>query len=320
MEPTLSSEELDVLLSSLEPGAERVPASARLRRYNFRLPDKFSKDQLRTILMLHDSFARGATTALSAHLRSMVQVSTETVEQTTYRQFTQGVTEPAILAVVAMPPLPARTLWELDPALAFALIDRVLGGPGVWPESARALTDIEGAVVRRLFAGLLSAWREAWKNVEDVAPRLDAVESNPLFAQVCAPEDIVLVVHQSVELGGRRAPLRLCLPYRTLEPVLPRLSAREWLGHEPARHPSHRAAVRQHIAETSIPLWVELGRARLTLRELLALQPGDIVRLDRGPDDALRLFVAQRPAFRGRPGRRGRRLVFTLEGREMADD
>ncbi|MBX5476762.1 MAG: flagellar motor switch protein FliM [Clostridia bacterium] len=320
MEPTLSSEELDVLLSALEPGADRVPAGARLRRYNFRLPDKFSKDQLRTILMLHDNFARGATTALSAHLRSMVQVNTETVEQTTYRQFTQSVTEPAILAVVAMPPLPARTLWELDPALAFALIDRVLGGPGVWPERSRALTDIEGAVVRRLFSGMLGAWREAWKNVTEIAPRLDTVESNPLFAQVCAPEDIVLVVHQIVELGGRRAPLRICIPYRTLEPVLPRLSAREWLGHEPVRQASHKEAVRHHIYETHIPLWVELGRAEITLRALLALKPGDLLRLDRGPEQPVRLFVGDRPVFRARPGRRGRRLAVTIEGKEHADE
>lgn len=312
MEPMITGEERDALLAGLE-GRRARPGDGGMRRYNFRSPDKFSKDQFRTLVTLHDNFARGAMTALSAHLRTMVEIRTETVEQMTYRQFTQAVGEPAILAVVAVPPLPARALWSMEPAMAFFMIDRLLGGPGAGPEKARPLTDIEITVVRRLFVTLFSAWREAWRIVENVAPRLEDIESNALFAQVAAPDDIVLVIKHSVEAAGRSGLMYVCLPYRTLEPVLPRLSARGWLAHEPSASRGDRQRILEHILETRVSVTVELGRARLSMGRFLSLKPGDVVRLDRGPDDPLPAYMGPVPAFQGRPGTRGRRMALTVE-------
>lgn len=311
-EPVVTSEERAALLSGLAAGRAAGPARV-VRRYDFRSPDKFSKDQVRTLVTVHEGFARGATTALSAHLRTMVEIRAESVEQTTYRRFTQSLAEPAILAVVALPPLPSRTLWALDPTIAFFMIDRLLGGPGVASYEPRPLTDIEVAVVRRLFTTLFPAFREAWRNVANVQPRLEDLESQALFAQVAAPDDIALVVRHEVEAGAQRGHLSLCLPFPTLEPILPRLTARGWLGQEAAeRGELARARLTEHVLDTEVALRVELGRARLPMGRVTGLAAGEVVRLDRGPEDLLTAYVAGCPVFAVRPGRRGRRLAVTV--------
>lgn len=285
----------------------------RLRVYDFRSPDKFSKEQLRTLLTLHENFARVVTTSLSALLRTNVQVSPAAAEQSTYSDFVRGMHDPTVLAIISLAPFPSNALMELDNRVAFTMIDRLLGGPGQGMVKERALTDIEAMVLRRVLNTMLESIGETWRNIAEVMPRLEALETNPLFAQLMAPAEIVASIVFSVQVGGQAGDLRLCLPYAMLEPVLPQLSTRQWAVRNPrAKAGGEEEKLMRELAEVVLPVSVELGRARITVGELLSLEAGDIVQLDTPSQALVDIYVKGRRKFRGRAGTAGRRLAVQV--------
>jgi flagellar motor switch protein FliM len=310
----LSHEEVAALHEALRQG-ELGPGRGgrRVRQYDFRMPDKFSKDQLRAITHLYDGMARTLVTTLSAYLRASVQIQAPVVEQATYADFIRSLPDPAVLGVVELAPL-GSALLQIDSELALPMIDRLLGGPGQHVGMNRALTDIEAVVASRVINSILDNVREAWRHVADLRPRLDAVETNPLFVQLAGGGDVVLVVILEAEMGSHSGAIRFCLPYVTLEPVLGRLRARQWYEAARRDRTGDRHQVLSGLLGVHVRLTVELGHARLTVRRLRDLQPGDLVRLDTGPDDPVTVQIGGAAKFLARPGRVGRRLGVEIVG------
>lgn len=319
----LSQKEVDELLAALASGKlgpqsqEGVISQPTVRVYDFRRPDKFSKDHLRTLQMVHESFARLWTTVLSAHLRATTQVSLESVEQITFDGFLNGVPNPGILCLVSMDPLPGRQMVDVRPSMAFPVIDRLLGGLGAAEPGERGLTEIEITVMERVIQGMLSALAEAWHGLAAMRPRLEGIETNPLFAQVIPPNEVTAVLTFSArvqEVGGQ---LRLCLPYSCLKPVLGQLSTHRWAGEGEAAAAAVGGA---NISDVRVEMSVQLGRSTLTVGELMGLERGDVVKLEQAINRPLLAHLGPRPAFRVRPGRVGNRLVVqiveVLEGEE----
>lgn len=286
----------------------------QVRLYDFRRPDKFSKEQLRTLATLHENFCRAATTTLAAALRTAVQVETISVDQCPFSQFLSDLDDPTVLGVFSLTPFAGTALLEVEPAVAFAMVDRLLGGPGSGAVHGRALTDIEAAVMRRVFNALGEALVEPWRSIAEVRPRLEALETNPLFAQFISPTEVVAYLTFSVRLGRQQGELHLCLPYAMLEPYLPQLSARYWLlrDRRGGGEGSQEEKIRRELAEVRLSLSAELGQARLTLGELLGLEVGDVVPLEAPREAPVTVLVAGRRKFRGRPGRSGRHLAVQI--------
>ena len=167
----LSQSEIDRLLSALNEGsvsAEEVKAEEEQKKvkvYDFKRPDKFSKDQIRTLQMLHENFGRMLNTYLSTNLRSLVDVEVASVEQLTYQEFIQSLSDPSVIGVLAVPPLKGNVIMELNTSIAFSIIDRVFGGTGSNTIKPRVLTEIEETVIMRTFSKALDSFREAWDNV-----------------------------------------------------------------------------------------------------------------------------------------------------------
>ena len=199
-EDVLSQSEIDKLLSALSTGAvsaEDVKADEeqkKIKTYDFKRPDKFSKDQIRTLNMLHENFARLLNTYLSTHLRALVNVEVASVEQLTYQEFVQSLSNPSVIGVLAVPPLKGNVVMEINTGVSFAIIDRVFGGQGENTLKPRVLTEIEEAVMRRTLGKAMDFFREAWYNVVQLQPKMEAVESNPQFVQILPPSDMVVIV------------------------------------------------------------------------------------------------------------------------------
>src|SRR5690625_1818578 len=172
-------------------GSFRAPA---VKRYDFRRPDKFSKDQLRTLQIIHESFARGLATYLSGYVRTIVEGEVVSVTQATYDEFVRSLTNPTLLGVFSVSPLEGSAIIEIPPDLTFVIIDRLLGGPGTIPTRIRELTEIEQTVMRRVLEQLLGSLGDAWSNLVDLEPRLERVEMNPQFEQVLPPHDMLIVI------------------------------------------------------------------------------------------------------------------------------
>ena len=200
MNEVLSQDEIDQLLqaiSSGEPEAEDytpVNDTRKIKIYDFKRPDKFSKEQIRTVSIMHETFARLTTTSLSAQLRSMVHVHVASVDQLTYEEFIRSIPTPTTLAVINMDPLKGNAILEIDPAITFSMIDRLFGGTGQGTKVQRDLTDIEQSVMEGIIVRILANMREAWTQVIDLRPRLGQIETNPQFAQIVPPSEMVVLV------------------------------------------------------------------------------------------------------------------------------
>lgn len=235
-EDVLSQSEIDKLLSALSDGtvsAEEVKADEeqkKIKVYDFKRPDKFSKDQIRTLFMLHESFSRLLNTYLSTHLRTLVNVEVASVEQLTYQEFVQSLANPSVISILAVPPLKGNIIMEVNTEIAFAFIDRVFGGEGTTSIKPRVLTEIEEVVMRRFIDTAIHQLKEAWSTVVDFTPSLEATESNPQFTQIVPPSDMVVIVTIQMKVGDVEGMMNICIPYLVLEPVMSKLTTTFWVA------------------------------------------------------------------------------------------
>ena len=327
-EDVLSQSEIDKLLSALSDGsvsAEEVKAEEEERKvksYDFKRPDRFSKDQIRTLFMLHESFSRLVNTYLSASLRAMVDIEVMSVEQMTYQEFVQSMGNPSVIGILGLPPLKGSIVMEIGTDLAFAYIDRVFGGEGKPGVKSRALTDIEMAVMRRFIDTVINYFREAWSNVIEFRPNFETMETNPQFAQLVPPSDMVVLITIHVKIGEVDGMMNICIPYLVLEPVMSKLTTSFWVAASADKEssPEQVAELQRKIERTQVPFKVELGTVDVTIHEFLTLGFGDVLQLDTLAQDELVCYVGSNAKFRAHPGTAGKRMAVQISGIIEGDD
>lgn len=334
MADILSPEEIEALLTSLSgeegssspgvtpsPTAERKVSSwqrpakgaQRYEIYDFRRPDKLSKEQLRTLTMLHETMARTASSSLAAFLRASVQVELMSVEQVPYEEYLRSINQ-SVFMILSLAPLSGQAVLELEFPLVFGMIDRMLGGPGK-SINRGSLTDIEKPLVNELVDRILGSLKSAWEAVVIINPRTEGMETSAQFVQVAPPTDIALMVLFEVKIGQMRGAMSLCIPYLVLKPIAAKLAGQKWAA-APGRKksPVHRRSLAIHISRTEVPCRVELGRVNLSVREFLALKRDNIVTLDRKKSEFATVFVKNLPKFRARPVRSNGKLAVQVIG------
>ena len=330
----LSQSEIDKLLAAFASGdtsAEEMKAEEEQRKiktYAFKRPDKFSKDQIRTLNMLHENFARMFNTYLSTSLRCLVDVQVASVEQVTYQEFVQSLASPSVIGILNVSPLKGNIIMEMNTSIAFSIIDRVFGGPG---ESAnvksRILTEIEEAVIRRFYDKAMDNLKDAWYNVIQFNPRMEAMESNPQFAQIVPPSDMVVIITLQTKVGGTDGFMNICIPYLVLEPIMSKLTTTFWVAANLTRdeNPEHVDVIRKKIDRTKVPVVVQMGSIDITVGEFLTLSYGDVLQLDTKVKDDLECIVGTNTKFLCRPGTFGKKAAVQItrvitEGDELTDD
>jgi len=325
----LSQAEIDALISAMvnqEQEAGRQNAGAnhapkRIRQYDFRRPDKFSKDQIRTLQMIHENFIRPLQTYFAGRFRTMVQMVVGSVDQNTYAEFVRSISNPSVICPFTMSPLPGTCVLDINPVIAFPMIDRLFGGPGGSVPQSRPLTEIESAVMQGVIRGTLDAYGEAWRNVFDMRMTPGNIETNPMFVQVAAPSEIVITVAVDVRVGEHVGVITLCLPHLTLEPILDKLSAHNWFKTQSREiRPADAAAIESVVGEAKVPVTAEMGRVELTVGEILGLDLGDVVVLDTKLTDPVRVKVGSETKFLGKPGQIRGRVVVEIDGDAMKGD
>ena len=316
----LSQSEIDKLLSALSDGsvsAEEVKADEeqkKVKTYDFKRPDKFSKDQIRTLFMLHESFSRLLNTYLSTHLRTMVNVEVASVEQLTYQEFVQSLANPSVISILAVPPLKGNIIMEVNTEIAFAFIDRVFGGEGKSGVKTRVLTEIEEVVMRRFVDKATSHLKEAWANVVEFYPSLEATESNPQFTQIVPPSDMVVIVTIQMKVGEVEGMMNICIPYLVLEPVMSKLTTTFWVASSVSKDddPEQVKILQRKIERTKVPFLVEMGDINITINEFLTLGFGDVLQLDTKVDDELKCRIGRKAKFFCRPGTSGKKMAVQI--------
>lgn len=279
--------------------------------YDFRRPDKFSKDQLRTLQMLHETFARLAGSALSAYLRAPVNIDLISLEQVPYEEYLRSIQQ-SVFAIMSLPPLTGQAVLEIEFGLVFTMIDRLLGGPGKAIQRT-VLTDIERPLVRQTIERMFHALKSAWEGVVIVNPGIEGLETSAQFVQIAPPNDIVVTILFEVKIGQQRSAMSLCIPYLVLKPITTKLSAQKWFASGNRRQSNASRKLLSHQVNSAIvECTVRLGETRLKVKDFLSLHPGDILKLNQKTDDDLTFLVGNVPKFAGKPAMNGKKVVFSV--------
>ena len=324
MNEVLSQDEIDQLLQAISSGESEdtdfkpVNDTRKIKIYDFKRPDKFSKEQIRTVSIMHETFARLTTTSLSAQLRSLVHVHVASVDQLTYEEFIRSIPTPTTLAVVNMDPLKGNAVLEIDPAITFCMIDRLFGGRGVTATNKnRDLTDIEQSVMEGIIVRILANMREAWTQVIDLRPRLAQIETNPQFAQIVPPSEMVVLITLETKVGDEEGMMNFCIPYITIEPIISKLSSQFWFSSvRRSSTTQYLGTLKEKLSSVDMEVVAEVGSINLPVRDVLALKVGDVVRLSNTKvGEPFTLSVGNKKKFYCQPGIVGKKMAVQVTGK-----
>jgi flagellar motor switch protein FliM len=316
----LSQSEIDALLEALSSGSIKVEEvisdekKKKIKPYDFRRPNKLSKDQTRTLTMLHENFARLMTTALSTYLRTMVRAQVVSIGQMNYDEFVKSLHNPTVMCIFSLRPLDGNMVIEIQPQLAFVIVDRLLGGYGYSVERIRELTDVEQTVMKRVMSRILPSIKEAWQVVVELNPAFESIELNPLFTQIIPPTDMIVLITLEVRISEAFGLMNICMPFAVIEPILDRLNAQVWFTRSTRQvsNPENTAALQNRLNYAQVPVVAELGRATITVGELLHMQVGDVLQLDQLVKGLLEVKVGNQLKFKGTPGNLDNRMAIQI--------
>lgn len=308
MGEVLSQNEIDNLLAALSSGeldAEQMQDSneKQVKNYDFKRPTKFSKEHLRTLEIIFEHYGRLLSTNLPVYLRKSVQVTVTSSETVIFSEFSNALSNPLILGIVNFQPLGGTILVELASNLGFAMIDRMLGGQGEPLDKNREFSEIEMTIIEKMMVVCMQLMREPWKNVVDISPVLERIETNSQFAQIIAPNDMIAIVTLNIKVGDVEGLMNVCLPFFTLESVMDKLNTKFWYANmQEQDDEEYNDFIEAMIRKVDIPIKAVLGKSRVSLNDFVNLQIGDIIRLDSNVDSDLNIYVGNIKKFTALPG------------------
>jgi len=304
----LSQNEIDNLLAALSTGeldADQMQETEekQVKDYDFKRPTKFSKEHLRTLEIIFEHYSRLISTNLPVYLRKNVQVSVASSETVTFNEFTNALSNPVILGVINFSPLNGQIIMDLATNLGYAMLDRMLGGNGTPLEKSRDFSEIELTIIQKILIMFTQLLRDPWKNVIDINPVLQRLETNPQFAQVIAPNDMIAIVTLNMKIGDVEGFMNLCLPFFTLEDVMDKLNTKFWFSTMQENHDeNYEEYIEALIRKVDIPIRAVLGKSTVSVSDFMNLQVGDCIRLDSRVDEDMNIYVGNIKKFTALPG------------------
>jgi flagellar motor switch protein FliM len=292
-------------------GAPAKPAKPA-KVYDFRRPDKFSKEHLRSLRILHESFARMLGQSLTSYLSAGVQVRLTMLEQGTYDEYIQSLPTPTVIYIVGLAPLPGQAVVEVNLPVARVILDRLLGGSGVPSGKPNAeMTEIEFALLKTIGGFILSSLRDAWSNVVPLRPTMQEPVLSPELAQFATLAEATVMLVLEIALFNTTGTISMCIPYQVLQPIMDSLTAQVWFGSSP-RADDARLDFQEPMADVTLPVTVELGRTEMPLSALLELRPGQVIKLGAAADAPLPVRVNEQTKFLARPGLQGKNIAVQI--------
>lgn len=341
MAKILSQEEVEALLSEfsqeeasaaadeaakeviLEPPQKKVDKDKKVSIYNFRCPDRVTKEQLRSLHSLHQRFARIFSSSLSAYLRALIEVNLYSVEQLTYGEFIRSLPDPTYLNAIAMEPLEGNLLLEINPKIHFPMIDKMLGGKGEdFGGQRRAITDIERTLIEGVVKLILRDLEESWKQIAKLRMSIAATETSPLLIRVVAPNEIVLLIVIELKIGEAKGFMNFCLPSIVLEPIVKRFS-QDWYILRTKPPAAEVKKIKLNLLKTKIRTEAGIYENCIKIKDLLALAPGNIIKLDTKITDEINVKlngIKKFSAYHVKKGRKKAVQIVDLIPREFKNE
>ncbi|NTW06071.1 MAG: flagellar motor switch protein FliM [Peptococcaceae bacterium] len=320
MQEILSQSEIDSLLDALTTGkidveeASLVDEKIVAKPYDFRRPNKFSKEHLRSLEMVHQHFSRILSSFFSSYLRAAINVEVASVGQMIYEEFMRSIPSPTVLTIFDFTTLDGVAIMETNSSVIFPLIDLLFGGPGTTTDKSRELTDIEMTVVKNLYDKVLENLAMAWQDLYEIVPVISAIETNPRMQQMYSPNEVVALVTFSVSIDEeQRGLMNLCIPHVVLEPVISKLSVKQqFLRLSDSPKDKEIGLIRHWLGYSDINLEVLLGETEITVNDFFVLQTEDVLVLSRRVDQDLDLYIENELKFGVQAGRINQNLAVQV--------
>jgi flagellar motor switch protein FliM len=333
MADVLDQSEVDALLAAVGSGevetsaageswAARPDADKPVVDYDFRRPERVSKDQLRALEAMHEGFARNMGAGLSGMLRHIIEIQVASIEQLTFNEFIRSLPNPTCFNLLEADGLTGQLCLEISPLIIYPIIDRLLGGTtNEMFVPQRPLTAIEQRIVGRLLDRALITLGESWSNVTPVTFDLSTTESNPALVQIVPPNEVVVIVVFEIKMGNRSGNMSLCIPFNVIEPLMGRLAAQSWFSyrrHEVTAEQNER--VKAGVTGAPVQLRTFLAQTSMTVAELLSLEPGDVIRTPKRSSQEVIVQVEGVTRFAGRMGKHRDHRAIKITRQADADE
>ncbi len=336
MPDVLDQSEIDALLAAVDAGEveeEHVSVqifsrnrrdldTVEVRPYDFKRPERVSKDQMRALQTLHESFARNFGASLSGFLRTIVEVKVANCEQMTYAEFISGLPNPTSFNLMQAKPLEGQMCLEISPLIIYPIIDRLLGGTNAElfiPQ--RPMTLIETRLIGKVTSRGLTALGEAWQSIKAINFEITATESNPQLVQIVPPNEVVVVIGFELKMANRAGTMNLCIPYNVIEPIVADLSSQSWFNvPKSGRGVEMKARIAGTLGRAPLTVTGLLAETTITLHDLMTLSVGDIVATERPATSPVVLCVENEKAFLANIGKfKEQRALKVMRAVEASD-
>lgn len=313
MADVLSQSEVESLLSALDPAAasqggdrrRQDSSSAQVSLYDFKRPERVSKEQMRAFQALHDGFSREFGAALSGMLRTIVEVKLISVDQLTYSEFVFSLENPSCFNLMWSEGLDGNIILDINPSIIFPIFDRLLGGGKEHRSNypSRPLTEIELKLVSRITRLAINGLENSWKNLCQLGLRVTQVESNPQLVQIVPPNEVIVLISFEIIMGEMRGIMNLCIPFNTIEPLAGKLSSDAWSAYSKrVTDPRQQLNLEAGLAQAQVEMVVQLAETTLTAAEFRSLAVGDVIMTEQPIEAGMLVMVEGRHLFLGHPG------------------
>ena len=309
MSEVLSQNEIDDLLNALNTGELDVDeykssaAEHQVKEYDFARPSKFAKEHLRTLEIIFEHYARLLSTTLPAYMRTVCTADVINSEAVSYSEFANALSNPILLNIIDFYPLKGNVVIDMSVKVGFSVIDRLLGGKGEALEKDRDFSEIELTIIEKMMTIFVELLVEPWNNVVDLEPRIEKIETNSQFAQVISPTEIIALITLNLKIGNVEGLMNICIPHSCIEPIIDRLNTKYWYASQTeANEEYYQEYIERRISQALVPVKAVLGKSVISVNDFVALQVGDIIKLDKKIDDDIIVQVGDLEKFTAKPG------------------
>lgn len=282
---------------------------AGVRTYDFRRPTKLSRDHVRILEMQLDTFARQWTTLMTTSLRAVSNINLKAVQQLTYDEYISSLTMPTTMFILSVEPLAGAGILEFSLSAAMTSVDHLLGGHGRPPQPQRPFTEIESTLIRGIVDRVLHELHYAMEGLAPLECSIVGVEHNPQFAQAASASDLVLVTSFDMTVGKDECIATLALPFNGMLPFLEKAVHGATSGRERGDREAVAATVATRMEDVDVEVAVSFSPTPIRMEDVVALKPGDVIRLRHPVSDPLAVTGAGVTFAYGVPGREGTRVA-----------
>jgi flagellar motor switch protein FliM len=304
-----------------QPAAGAKPASGgegerKIQAYNFWSPDRFSKEQMRAVELIHEDLTERLTTSLPTFLRTNLRPRLVHTEQGRFHDFIKDFPPNTLFHMITLAPLPSQLIFTLSPNVSYMILEQRLGGKIEGKSHERSLTEIDQSLLRGLVEHMLGDIKAAWSKVVTIEPTLEDSTTNQHWVQMMLGNERVMLLTFELAIQGSNGTMSIFIPFNTLKPIANVLNPHIWIAgrKEQQQDPEARQMVMDNINRVIMPIVVMLGKTELPLGQVVNLQPGDVIELDTPVQQEVTVQVAGKKQFLGKIGKSGKHLAIQVAG------